>query len=380
MLPVPAIISSPLGIQNNEVSLDDDDFLDFNDFTSETASPRPLGQASQDEDVVMKIAASPNQAEGSEQAASVQENNSNLPDEASSGDQIQPTGNAGTTSLALSQDDALLAPPQENTSLTLLQANTSILTVDALKDIVKGGRSTSPIRERTSDLEFFNIKEQRYHQHMQKFRNGDGSYTVSHPIDMSLFLALETEQRNKNYIIAQNEYQMTHMRNIVDSANFAVRIRDEVSANNITKHIIDKHSSPVADSQKQIEKYTETLLQKLSDHEAQLDNQKNHRLDRGFLSRIREEHAAEVLGHRITVLKEDNEELRSERDDLEKANIGAQKMVARLKVEKASWQEKYLNLLEGNKRQEMRNLTPVMPKGVRTPSHSALHWRSHPTL
>ncbi len=184
---------------------------------------------------------------------------------------------------------------------------------------------------------------------MQKFRNGDGSYTVSHPIAMSLFLALETEQRNKNYIIAQNEYQMTHMRNIMGSANFAVRIRDEVSAN-ITKHIIDKLSCPVADSQKQIEKYTETLLQKLSDHEAQLDYQKNHRLDRGFLSRTREEHAAEVLSHRITVLKEDNEELKSERDDLAKANVGAQKLVAKLKGEKASYQEKYLNLLEGNKR------------------------------
>jgi hypothetical protein len=112
---------------------------------------------------------------------------------------------------------------------------------------------------------------------------------------MSLFLALETEQRNKNYIIAQNEYQTTHMRNIVDSANFVVRIRDEVSAN-ITKYIMDKLSSPVADSQKQIEKYTATLLQKLSDHEAQLDNQKSLRLDRGFLSRTREEHEAELAG------------------------------------------------------------------------------------
>jgi hypothetical protein len=88
---------SPLGLQNNEVSLDDDDLLDFNDFTSETASPRPLGQASQDEDVAMGIVAPPNQAEGSEQAASAQENNSNLPDEGSSGDQIQPAGNASIT-------------------------------------------------------------------------------------------------------------------------------------------------------------------------------------------------------------------------------------------------------------------------------------------
>jgi hypothetical protein len=144
---------------------------------------------------------------------------------------------------------------------------------------------------------------------------------------------------------------MTHMRNIMDSANFAVRIRDEVSAN-ITKHIIDKLNSPVADSQKQIEKYTETLLQKLSDHETQLDNQKNHRLDRGFLSSTREEHAAEVLSHRITVLKEDNEELRSKRDDLAKANIGAQKLVTKLKGEKISWQEKYLNLLKNKRPRE----------------------------
>ena len=55
---------SPLGLQNSEVNLDNDDLLDFNDFSSETASPRPLGQASHDEDVTMEIVASPNQAEG----------------------------------------------------------------------------------------------------------------------------------------------------------------------------------------------------------------------------------------------------------------------------------------------------------------------------
>jgi hypothetical protein len=137
----------------------------------------------------------------------------------------------------------------------------------------------------------------------------------------------------------------------MESANFAVQIRDEVSAN-ITKHIIDNLSSPVADSQKQIEKYTETLLRRLSDHEAQLDHQKNHRLDRGFLSSTRKEHAAEVLTHRITVLKEDNEELRSERDDLAKANLGARKLVIKLKEEKISWQEKYLNLLKNKRPRE----------------------------
>jgi hypothetical protein len=69
-----------------------------------------------------------------------QENNSNLPNEGSSGDQIQSAIDASTTSLAPPQDGTSLALPQENTSLSLLQANTSILTVDVLNDIVKQGR------------------------------------------------------------------------------------------------------------------------------------------------------------------------------------------------------------------------------------------------
>ena len=72
-------------------------------------------------------------------------------------------------------------------------------------------------------------------------------------------------------------------------------------------------------------------------------------LDRGFLSRTREEHEAEVLGCRITVLEEDNEGLKSDKDELEGANIVAQRLVKKLEEEKA-WQNKYLSSLEGNKR------------------------------
>jgi hypothetical protein len=236
-IPSSPLHTSRLRLQAIEHNLYDDEdiLLDFNEHSSPEASPGPPGQRSQNGDVIMEDVASPSEVVDQTTA----------PDEATSGNQIQPS--AGTTLLAPVQETTLPAPQQENNSLALLQENTSILTVDVVNDIVKGGRSISPIREHTSDLEFFNIKEQRYHQHIQKFRNGDGSYTVSHPVAMSLFLALETEQRNKNYIYAQNEYQMTHMRNIMESANFAVRIRDEVSAN-ITKHIIDKLSSLVADS------------------------------------------------------------------------------------------------------------------------------------
>ncbi len=64
---------------------------------------------------------------------------------------------------------------------------------------------------------------------------------------MALALAVETEQRNKHFIYAQNEYQMTHLRNILESANFAGRIRDEVTEE-ITKHIIENLTLPVEES------------------------------------------------------------------------------------------------------------------------------------
>jgi hypothetical protein len=79
---------------------------------------------------------------------------------------------------------------------------------------------------------------------------------------------------------------------MVDSASFAVRIRDEVTAN-ITQHIIDKLKSPVEDSQKQIEKFTATILKRVNENEARLEEQKPHRVDGGFLSRTREEHTNE---------------------------------------------------------------------------------------
>jgi hypothetical protein len=52
---------------------------------------------------------------------------------------------------------------------------------------------------------------------------------------MSLLLALEIEQRSKNYIKQQNEYHLTQMRTIVDSASFAARMRDEVTSS-VTTH------------------------------------------------------------------------------------------------------------------------------------------------
>jgi hypothetical protein len=166
---------------------------------------------------------------------------------------------------------------------------------------------------------------------------------------MALALAVETEQRNKSFIYAQNEYQMTHLRNILESAHFAGRIRDEVTEK-ITKHIIENLALPVEESRTQLEEYTKTVINKLEEHERKLDGQREHRVNTGFLSRTREEHDAEVLGFRITMLEENNKSLESERDELARLNIGVNDQMAKLRDEKTSWQNKFLAMLEGNKR------------------------------
>ena len=95
-IPSTPLYTTHLKLHNSNGS-SDKDLQDVNDFTSEITSPRSL-QTSHDGYVTVKDTASPNQAGGSgpdssaEQASSlVSENNSNLPDEASSGSQIQPT-------------------------------------------------------------------------------------------------------------------------------------------------------------------------------------------------------------------------------------------------------------------------------------------------
>ncbi len=142
---------------------------------------------------------------------------------------------------------------------------------------------------------------------------------------------------------------MTHLRNILESANFAGRIRDEVTEK-ITKHIIENLTLPVEESRTQLEEYTKTVLNKLEEHERKLDGQRELRASTGFLSRTREEHEAEVLSCRITMLEENNKSLESERDELVRLNRGVKDQMAILREEKTSWQNKFLAVLEGNKR------------------------------
>ncbi len=75
------------------------------------------------------------------------------------------------------------------------------------------------------------------------------------------------------------------------------------------------------------------------------------------------------------MLTENNEELRTERDDLEKANLDAQKLVAKLKKEKTSWQNKFLALLEGNKRPREEDTLEEVSSRTKHNTSSEQHFR-----
>jgi FtsZ-binding cell division protein ZapB len=343
--------SISVAFQDDEVSeVESINLTDFENISDDGGiSPSPPRSTTGAEDTDMEGDPPSNQEEvGTPDTtgtpAQVQDNHesiSNDPALQTSSEQTETQVSSESTSAIQSQ-----SPPPEN---LLEEGATSILTVDIFNKIVKSSRDKTPIHNHQTDLDFFRIKEERYLKHLHKFQNDDGNYTVSHPVAMALALAVETEQRNKNYIYAQNEYQMTHLRNILESAHFAGRIRDEVTEK-ITKHIIENLALPVEESRTQLEEYTKTVLNKLEEHERKLDGQKELRLNNGFLSRTREEHEAEVLGFRITMLEENNKSLESERDELARLNKGVNDQMSKLREEKASWQNKFLAMLEGNKR------------------------------
>jgi hypothetical protein len=245
--------NSYLAFQNDDVeSIQLSDFDNLS--TDGSISPSPPRTTTGAEDIDMEGEPPSNQEEvgtpettgAPAQIQSSSESNSIDPALHTSSDQTETQVSSDSTLALQSQ-----SPPPEN---PLEVGEASILTVDVLNKIVKSSREKAPIHNHQTDLDFFRIKEQRYLKHLHKFQNDDGNYTISQPIAMALALAVETEQRNKHFIYAQNEYQMTHLRNILESANFAGRIRDEVTEKKITKHIIENLTLPVEESRTQLEK------------------------------------------------------------------------------------------------------------------------------
>jgi hypothetical protein len=120
------------------------------------------------------------------------------------------------------------------------------------------------------------------------------------------------------------------------------------------------------------------VLSKLEERERQFDGQRVHRVNTGFLSRTREEHEAEVLGSKITMLVEDNEGLKSEKDELEKANKGVNAHMTKLRDEKSTWQKNiYFELLENHKRPRDGGIT-TEPAEAKRRVDSASH--TSPTI
>jgi hypothetical protein len=226
-------------------------------------------------------------------------------------------------------------PAQINTHHTI-QEGTPILTVEAFNDIVKGGRSESPSLAYSTEREFFTVKENCFTRGMHKYDNGNGTYTISHPIAMAVALALETEERNKLYLQALHESQKTHVEYVKQTAGFARHIIEEVTKN-VSTHLIENLNSPIEESVKQIENFTMTVVGKLEEHERCLEGQRDHRLVRGFLSRTREESESKLLEARLVMLEENNEDLQTQRDELKRTNTSNNEQISKLMKGKAAW-------------------------------------------
>ena len=323
--------------RSHKINLDDEDdsFLEENfSFTPEHTSPSSL-ELSPDTD--MSEETKSNQLENAEISQSQEETHELSGTSPSTVTIAQAQGANSQQELT----DAEQVAVQEG---ELNNKNAPILTVEAFNKIAKASGEGTPLFRYKTRSEFFRTKEENYLKEMGRFQNDDGSYTISQSIATTIALALETEQRNRSYIYHQNEFQLSHLKGILEAANFAKQVRDDVTKN-ITEHIIAKLNKPVEESHAKLETFTKKIINKLDEHEKKLEDQKEHLTTRGFLSVTREEHEAEVAGYKIIALQEDNEALKNERDEMEGANKKLKEQFERLRGEKAVWQTKYLELL-----------------------------------
>jgi hypothetical protein len=72
----------------------------------------------------------------------------------------------------------------------VLYKGAPILTVETFNQIAKASGQNTPLHKHKSRSDFFKSKEESYLKEMGKYQNDDSSYTVSHPIAMTIALAL----------------------------------------------------------------------------------------------------------------------------------------------------------------------------------------------
>jgi hypothetical protein len=312
---------------------------DFSPENSATISPVDTGR-----DEIMESNTSTNQKDSGQQDAGIDhlrlsDDISVLLEDSTAGEQANTEGhsNAG-------QGD----PEQIKTH----QEGTPVLTVEAFNDIVRGGRSKSPILIDDSDRQdFFQVKERRFAQCMERFDNGNGTYTISQPIAMAVVLALDTEQRNTNYIHAMNEFQVSQIQQIKETSYFTKRVTEEVTRN-ISQHIIQKLDAPLKESKKQIEERAKVIIGRLDEDDRVLEAHKEHRLARGFLSRTREEREFELYEAKITALSEDNESLQSQLSELTRTHNASKEQITKLQEGRTKWQQKCRSMMAKRPREE----------------------------
>jgi hypothetical protein len=270
----------------------------------------PTSPADNTEDVNMKLETSTNQNE-----EGLQDTGTNQSDHSADiTDLLNERATVERDATEQITEGSKQSDPEQIITHHTIQEGTPILTIEAFNDIVKGGRSEPPSLVYSTEREFFKIKEHRFTQGMHKYDDGNGTYTISHPIAMAVALALETEQRNKLYLQALHDSQKTHVEYVKQTVGFARHIIEEVTKN-VSAHLIENLNSPIEESVKQIENFTTTVIGKLEEHEQCLEGQRDHRLGRGFLSRTREECESELLEARLVMLEENNEDLQAQHDE-----------------------------------------------------------------
>jgi hypothetical protein len=204
------------------------------------------------------------------------------------------------------------------------------------------------------------LKEQ-FSKALEPYRTPSNTYQFDEEVVNSVFIALHTEERNRIHLYKHNEFNLQHIKQLLQ-----YRAWQEELKKNVETEIIDKLTvldRPLKEFVGIVEKASGDLKTNRLDSYNQ-EREKNHRQKGtglvGFLSSLLEESEMDANDVKIKGLKENNHNLTMELSNKTRSVKEAQEQVERLKKERNDWQELYLKTVSTKRSSE--DPTPTSDK------------------
>jgi hypothetical protein len=181
-----------------------------------------------------------------------------------------------------------------------------VITADIYRKFLEQhtGFGKTPINAK-DERDFHRILKTQFSQALAPYRTPLNTYPFDEEIANSVFIALHTEQRNRTHLFRHNEYQLQHIKHLLQNLTWQEDLRKNVESEILDRlTVIDR---PLKDLAGIVERATGELKTKLDNYNK--ERERDHRQGTeqvGFLSSLCQESEMDSSDIKIRALEENN--------------------------------------------------------------------------